>query len=61
MPHEKANPPTEIDYDDWNDLANNYARKAATLIVDVNGKRDFSTIQKARAQQEEEPVLATEA
>jgi len=47
MPLPKPYPPTEIDYEDWNDLADNYAGKAVTLIVDKNGKGDYSTIQEA--------------
>ncbi len=47
MPLAKPYPPTEIDYQDWDDLADNYAGKATTLIVDVNGKGDYSTIQEA--------------
>lgn len=47
MPLPKPYPPSEIDYEDWNDLADNYAGKCATLIVDVNGKGDYSTIQEA--------------
>jgi len=47
MPLSKPYPPTEISYQDWNDLADNYAGKAATLIVDVNGKGDYSTLQEA--------------
>jgi len=47
MPLNKPYPPTEISYQDWNDLADNYAGKAATLIVDVNGKGDYSTLQEA--------------
>jgi parallel beta-helix repeat protein len=47
MPLSKPYPPTEIDWEDWNDLADNYAGKATTLIVDAGGKGDFSTIQEA--------------
>ena len=47
MPLNKPYPPTEIDYSDWNDLADNYAGKAATLIVDAGGKGDYATIQEA--------------
>ncbi|MBC8497733.1 hypothetical protein ISS40_01135 [Candidatus Bathyarchaeota archaeon] len=47
MPLSKPYPPTEISYQDWNDLADNYAGKAATLIVDFNGKGDYSTLQEA--------------
>ena len=47
MPLTKPYPPDEIDYEDWNDLADNYAGKAATLIVDAAGKGDYSTIQEA--------------
>jgi len=47
MPLSKPYPPTEISYGDWNDLADNYAGKAATLIVDVNGKGDYTSIQAA--------------
>ena len=47
MPLSKPYPPTEIDYQDWNDLADNYAGKAVTKIVDINGKGDYSTIQEA--------------
>jgi len=31
----------------WEDLADNYAGKATTLIVDADGKGDYSTIQEA--------------
>jgi hypothetical protein len=47
MPLKKPYPPVEIDWEDWDDLADNYAGKAATKIVDVNGKGDHSTIQEA--------------
>ena len=47
MPLPKPYPPTPIDYEDWNDLADHYAGKATTLIVDVNGKGDHSTLQEA--------------
>ena len=47
MPLPKPYPPIEIDYEDWNDLADNYAGKAATLIVDKNGKGDHTTLQEA--------------
>lgn len=47
MPLAKPYPPTEISYTDWNDLADHYAGKAATLIVDVNGKGDYTSIQAA--------------
>jgi hypothetical protein len=33
MPLSKPYPPTEIDYQDWDDLADNYAGKAVTKIV----------------------------
>ena len=38
MPLSKPFPPTEIDYQDWNELADYYAGKAVTKIVDINGK-----------------------
>ena len=47
MPLAKPYPPEEIDYEDWNDLADNYAGKATTLIVDVNGKGDYDDIHRA--------------
>ena len=47
MPLSKPYPPTEIDYQDWNDLADIYAGKAVTKIVDINGKGDYNTIQEA--------------
>ncbi|MBL7080643.1 right-handed parallel beta-helix repeat-containing protein [Candidatus Bathyarchaeota archaeon] len=47
MPLPKPYPPNEIDYQDWDDLSDNYAGKAATLIVDAGGKGDHSTIQEA--------------
>ena len=47
MPLAKPYPPTEIDYQNWDDLADKYAGKAATKIVDINGKGDHSTIQEA--------------
>jgi hypothetical protein len=47
MPLPKPYPSTEIDYEDWNDLADNYAGKAATLIVDKNGKGDHTTLHEA--------------
>jgi len=47
MPLPKPYPGAEIDYQDWNDLADNYAGKAATVIVDAAGKGDHSTIQEA--------------
>ena len=47
MPLAKPYPPEEIDYEDWNDLAENYAGKATTLIVDVNGKGDYDDIYRA--------------
>ena len=47
MPLAKPYPPTEISYTDWNDLADNYAGKAATVIVDSSGKGDYSSIQEA--------------
>ena len=47
MPLAKPYPPTEIDYQDWNDLVDNYAGKASTLIVDKNGKGDYTTLQEA--------------
>ena len=49
MPLSKPYPPTEIDYKDWNDLADNYAGKAVTKIVNINGKGDYSTIQTIKA------------
>ncbi|MGD2200491.1 MAG: right-handed parallel beta-helix repeat-containing protein [Candidatus Bathyarchaeota archaeon] len=47
MPLDKPYPPTEIDYQDWDDLADNYAGKAATLIVDNDGNGDHASIQEA--------------
>ena len=47
MPLNKPYPPTAIDYSDWNDLADNYAGKATTLIVDASGKGDYITLQEA--------------
>lgn len=47
MPLPKPYPPEEIDYTHWEDLADNYAGKATTLIVDAGGKGDYSTIQEA--------------
>ena len=47
MPLNKPYPPTAISYSDWNDLADNYAGKATTLIVDAGGKGDYTTIQEA--------------
>jgi len=47
MPLNKPYPPTAISYSDWNDLADNYAGKAATVIVDANEKGDHTTIQEA--------------
>ena len=47
MPLSKPYPPVEIDYEDWEDLADNYAGKATTLIVDANGKGDHTIIQEA--------------
>ena len=47
MPLNKPYPPVEIDYNDWNDLADNYAGKATTLIVNKNGKGDYTTLQEA--------------
>jgi len=47
MPLAKPYPPTEIDWEDWNELADHYAGKAATLIVDLTGKGDYTTIQEA--------------
>ena len=47
MPLPKPYPPDEIDFEDWNDLADNYAGKATTIIVDAAGKGDYSTIQEA--------------
>lgn len=47
MPLPKPYPPSEIDFEDWNDLADNYAGKATTLIVDVDGKGDYTSIQDA--------------
>ena len=47
MPLIKPYPPIEINWEDWNDLADNYAGKAATCIVDINGKGDYATIQEA--------------
>ena len=47
MPLNKPYPPTAIDYADWNDLADNYAGKAVTLIVDAGGKGDYTSIQEA--------------
>ncbi|MQY82367.1 hypothetical protein GH157_01575 [archaeon] len=47
MPLNKPYPPTAISYSDWNDLADNYAGKATTLIVDASGKGDYTTIQEA--------------
>jgi len=44
MPLVKLYPPTEIDWEDWNDLADNYAGKVATKIVDLNGKGNYTTI-----------------
>jgi hypothetical protein len=35
MPLLKPYPPTEIDHEDWNDLAENYCGKVVTLIVNV--------------------------
>ncbi|HIH88711.1 TPA: hypothetical protein HA344_05835 [Candidatus Bathyarchaeota archaeon] len=46
-PLTKPYPPTPVGYLDWNDLAENYAGKATTLIVDASGKGDYSTIQEA--------------
>lgn len=39
MPLPKPYPPNEIDYQDWDDLADNYAGKAVTLIVDAAGRK----------------------
>lgn len=47
MPLAKPYPPTPVGYLDWNDLADNYAGKAATLIVDASGKGDYASIQEA--------------
>ena len=47
MPLSKPYPPVEIDWEDWNDLAENYAGKAVTSIVDIYGKADYATIQEA--------------
>ena len=47
MPLSKPYPPDEIAYQDWDDLAKNYAGKAATFIVDAGGKGDYSTLQEA--------------
>ena len=47
MPLNKPYPPTAIGYADWNDLADNYAGKAATLIVDAGGKGGYTSIQEA--------------
>ena len=47
MPLAKPYPPIEIDYQDWNDLVDNYVGKAITKIVDKNGKGDYTTIQEA--------------
>ena len=46
-PHTRAYPPTEIDCQDLDDLSDNYAGKAVTKILDLNGKGDYSTIQEA--------------
>ncbi len=47
MPLAKPYPPTPVGYLDWNDLADNYAGKATTLLVDASGKGDYSTVQEA--------------
>jgi parallel beta-helix repeat protein len=47
MPLSKPYPPTPVGYLDWNDLADNYAGKATTLLVDASGKGDYSSIQEA--------------
>ncbi len=47
MPLPKPDPPTEISYTDWDDLADNYAGKAATVLVDASGKGDYPNIQEA--------------
>jgi hypothetical protein len=41
----KPCPSIEIGCTHWNDFADNYAGKSATVIVDVNGKGDYSAIQ----------------
>ncbi len=46
-PLAKPYPPTPVGYLDWADLADNYAGKATTLIVDASGKGDYSSIQEA--------------
>lgn len=33
MPLAKPYPPTEVDYQDWNDLVDNYAEKAVTIAA----------------------------
>ena len=47
MPLAKPYPPTPVGYLDWDDLADNYAGKAATLIIDASGKGDYVSIQEA--------------
>ncbi len=43
----KPYPPTAIAYTNWDDLADNYAGKACTKLVDASGKGDYTTIQAA--------------
>ena len=47
MPLPKHYSTYEFDFEDWNDLADNYAGKAATLIVDAACKGDYNTFQEA--------------
>jgi parallel beta-helix repeat protein len=47
VPLSKPYPPTPVSYLDWNELADSYAGKACTILVDADGKGDFTSIQDA--------------
>ena len=47
MPLPMPWPGALVDWEDWNDLSENYAGKAATKIVSADGKGDYTTIQDA--------------
>lgn len=47
MPLPKPYPPTDISYQDWDTLADHYAGRPTTVLVDRDGYGDYTTIQAA--------------